>query len=257
MLRADSRSPGPGGVGDGLPALPDGEPVLHRWFVLAMAALVLLGLVVIVWALTAVRGTDIPPAARRPPGDSTVTHARGDAALGEDTSTDPGPQCAAGIDVIGDASARAIAHSALGATCQLLQLENFALAEEGLARWADENGVLRFAVFELTGVEDSARVEGGQLVIELNAKFQFEDGARAAPAIVHELAHLAQDWPVSAADELRAAELTALACSELVLGDEPPRVCRDARALLDEDDPLGALEDAGFPTSSTDDGGTG
>ena len=248
MLRSERvGSPGPGGVGDGLPALPDGEPVLHRWFVLAMVGLVVVGLGVIVWALTAVRGTDIPPAARRPPGDDEVTHDRGDAALGSDTTAEAGPSCAAKIDVVGDASARATARRALGAVCQLLQDDDFAVASEGLDRWVEQDGALRFAVFELTGVDDSARVDDERLVIELNAKFQFEDGARAAPAVVHELVHAAQPWPVTAADELRAVELTDLACDQLVLGDEPPRVCRDARELLEQDDPLGALVGAGFP----------
>ena len=45
----------PGGVGDGLPHTSDGEPLLHRWFVLAMIGLSLVAtvLTVVVLFLTA------------------------------------------------------------------------------------------------------------------------------------------------------------------------------------------------------------
>ena len=249
MKRRDGEL-GPGGVGDGLPALPTGEPVLHRWFVIAMLILVPIGIGVTVWAFMSVRTTDLPAAARHPPGSATVTHDRGDAALSQVDESEPGPDCAEGITLVGDEGQRATARRALAAVCQLIQREDrLAVAGEGLSTWIGQAGVLRIAVFELTGVDDSARLDEGRVVIELNAKFQFEDATRAAPAVIHELVHLAHGMPgrvVTAQAELAAVEASAVACSELVLDDDPPRVCSDARELLEAEDPLAELVAAGF-----------
>ncbi len=71
----------PGGVGDGLPALPDGEPVLARWFVVAMLVLGLVAVGMTVFALTrrAAPPAEVFPAAeRRTPGTAEVTHDRGE-----------------------------------------------------------------------------------------------------------------------------------------------------------------------------------
>lgn len=251
MARIEFRQrPGPGGVDDGLPQDALGAPLLPRWFAIAMVVLVPAGLIVVAWAFLSIGRPSIDPAARRPPGSATVTHERGDAALNEIRSAEPGPGCAAGITLVGDASARAIARRALEEVCRLLPREGFAAARRGLERWVKAGGVLRVAVFELTGLDSSARTEGGAVVVELNAKFQFEEGARAAPAIVHELTHLAGDWPgqpLTAEAELEAVRTQLAACERLSPTRDPPRGCRDARELLAEPDPLARLRAAGFP----------
>lgn len=246
---ADDRSAA--GSGDGLPTLPSGEPVLARWFVVLLLVLVPAGVAVIVWAFTAIEGTSIPPAERRPPGDAAATHDRGEAAFGDADTTAAGPGCAAGITLVGDAGARAAGRVALSATCQLLELERFEPAWRGLERWVASGGLLRVAVFERTGLDSSTRVgEGGRLVVELNAKFQFEDAARAAPTVVHELTHLAAGMPgtpVTAPAELAAVRAQHDACQRLGFRSDPPRGCRDAAELLDDPDPLGRLVAAGYP----------
>lgn len=251
MARIEFRQrPGPGGVDDGLPQDALGAPLLHRWFAIAMVVLVPAGLIVVAWAFLSISRPRIDPAARRPPGSATVTHERGDAALNQIRSAEPGPACAAGITVVGDASARATARRALEEVCRLLPRDGFAGARRGLQRWATAGGVLRMAVFELTGLDSSARTEDGAVVVELNAKFQFEPGTRAAPAIVHELSHLAGDWPgqpVTAEAELDAVRAQLAACQRLGLTRDPPRACRDARELLAEPDPVGRLRAAGLP----------
>ncbi|MDP9022484.1 MAG: hypothetical protein M3N57_07275 [Actinomycetota bacterium] len=242
--------PGPGGVDDGLPSDPTGAPLLHRWFAIAVAVLVPVGLVVVIWAFLSISRPQIEPAARRPPGDATVTHERGGATLNHVRTAEPGPDCAAGITLVGDESARATSRRALSAVCQLLQRPDLGVARTGLERWAASSGMLRIAVFELTGVESSARVEDGATVVEINAKFQFEPGARAAPAIIHELVHLGQGFPgrpVTARDELAAVQAQRLACERLALGDNPPRGCQDVRELLSELDPLDSIRRAGYP----------
>lgn len=239
-------------MGDGLPALPSGEPVLARWFVLALLLLVPIGLAVIAWAFLSVGRPSIDPAARRPPGSATVTHERGDAALNEVRIVEPGPDCARDTVMIGDDSARATLRRALGATCQLLGAPEYSTAREGLARWKSNRGIIRLAVFELTGVDGSSRLEDARLVVELNAKFQFEPGARAAPVILHELVHFAQHMPgrpVTADGELAAMKAQELACERLVFDIDPPRACRDAAELLASPHPLARLEAAGYPAS--------
>ncbi len=237
---------------DGLPTLPTGEPILQRWFVIAMIVLVPVALGVSVWAgVVAFRGDDpIPPAERRPPGDAEVTIARGDAHVPETDEEEPGPACAESITVVGDRIARAAGVRALEATCELLRSGDFAPARDGLREWVRSDGVLRVAAFELTGVESSARLEAGRLVVELNSRFQFEDATRAAPAMIHQLTLLAEpDFPgrpISAEAQLRGTQAQALACDRLRLADPAPRGCLDASELLAEDDPLGALVSAGY-----------
>lgn len=238
---------------DGLPTLPTGEPVLHRWFVVAMLVLVPIGLGVSVWAATQVFGQEtIPPAERRPPGDELVTVERGDAVLGTVEDSDPGPSCAQAVRVVGDPGARAAGGRALGAACSLLRTGQFSEAQLGLVEWTANRGQLRFAVFELSGVESSLRRgDDGRLVLELNAAFQFEDATRAAPAILGQLTMLAQDdfpgAPVTARSALAGIRAQATACDRLVFTGEPPRGCLDVEELLAEPDPLTRLVDAGYP----------
>ncbi|MFN2555600.1 MAG: hypothetical protein ABR592_01795 [Nitriliruptorales bacterium] len=249
--RSSARS-SPGGVGDGLPALPSGEPLLARWFVLTLLVLIPTGLAVIGWAFLSGSRPPIDAASRRPPGSETVTHERGEAALNEIRLTESGPDCASDILMVGDDSARAALRRALGATCQLLAEPEHATALTGLRRWASSRGIIRMAVFELTGVDGSARLEEGRLVVELNAKFQFESGARAAPVIIHELVHFAQGMPgrpVTAEGELAAMEAQELACDRLVMAEQPPRACLDADELLTSSEPIERLEAAGYPRS--------
>lgn len=241
----------PGGVGDGLPSLPSGEPVLARWFVISMLVLGVAGVVVAIWAFSSIRGIELGVAERRPPGTAEVTHDRGSAVLAEDPTSATGPGCAEPIALIGDEGARAAAARALSAACQLLASGDFPAAAAGLEAWIAGDGVLRFAVFERNGVDSSARVEDGRIVIELNAKFQFQrpNASLAAPFILHELVHVGQDdWPgapVSDAAELRAMQTQLRACGRLS-GEPIPRGCHDAAELLDMADPLTGLNEAGY-----------
>jgi hypothetical protein len=238
-------------VTDGLPTLPTGEPVLHRWFVLLMLMLVPIGLAVSVWAYLSIPREVLLPEQRRPVGDGAVTIDRGDAELGASTDTEPGPACAGDVTLVGDDGTRAAGRRALGATCQLLATGALPAASEGLEIWIASGARLRFAAFELSGVESSARREDGTTVIELNAKFVYEDATRAAPALIHQLVLLTDpDWPgapVGATSELAATRAQADACGRLTFVDAPPRGCRDVDELLATEDPRARLVAAGFP----------
>lgn len=224
--------------------------MLARWFVLLMLLLVPVALAVTVWAWTAIDRAPIDPASRRPPGDGQVTVARGAATLPTTTTTEEGPDCASGIVIVGDDGARAAARRALGATCQLLRSGRLPLAAAGLEEWRASGGRIRLATFELSGVESSARLEDGTVVVELNAKFAFEDATRAAPAIVHQLGLIADpSWPgatVAASTALAATREQAEACARLVVQEGPPRGCLDVDELLALDDPLAALVAVGW-----------
>lgn len=251
----------PGGVADGLPSLPDGEPLLQRWFVIPMLVLVVVGLGVSIWMASALlTREELTVAERRPPGTAEVTHDRGQAVLNDTAETEPGPGCADGIELFGDAGGRGTVRAALEATCQLLATGDYSLAQVGMERWIASGGQARVAVFELTGVESSARVElveaipdTERIVIELNPRFQFEPGFRAAPMVVHELVHLATGWPgepVTAEAELAAMQAQHEACLALGLTEEPPRGCLDAELLVEAPDALQRLRDAGYRPGS-------
>jgi hypothetical protein len=234
---------------DGLPTLPTGEPVLARWFVVLMLLLVPAAIGVTVWAVLSIPDAEIGAAERRPPGDGQVTYDRGDAMLGETLDAEAGPACAGNVELLGDEGGRAAARVAMRAVCEALRTPGLDEARDGLRAMA--GGQLQFAIFERSGVESSTRVEDGVPTIELNAKFQFEDAARAAPVVIHELTLLGGDFPgrpVGATAAVRATEAQALACDALDLLDEddPPRGCLDAVELLRHEDPVGELLAAGM-----------
>lgn len=235
---------------DGLPTLPTGEPVLQRWFVIALLGLAVVAVAVSVWAFLAIDREPLSAAERRPAGGPEVTIDRGQAQLAETVDAVPGPDCAQAIRLVGDAGSQAAARVALRGACALIATGDFPEARAGLVNWVAGDGQLRIATFELSGVESSTRVEGDRLVMELNAKFQFEDAIRGAPAVIHQLGLLADDrWPgqvVAADTELAAARSQQQACASLDLGDDPPRGCLDVDELLAEPDPLAALVAVGF-----------
>ena len=249
---SDQRPPLPPLKGDGLPALPTGEPVLARWFVITMLLLAPVAIGVTVWAFLSIPGAEElpPPADRRPPGDGTVTIDRGEAELGETLESEDGPGCAEDIEMVGDSGTRAASRRALEAVCSLLGMGDYPLAREGLREWRAADGKLRFATFEVAAVDGSARVEDDRIVLELNARFLFEDARRAAPVVLHQLVLIGDPaWPgapVSAERELRAAEIHADACDRMTFQTQEPPGCGDVRDLLAEPDPLAALIEAGF-----------
>lgn len=252
MSASDPRDPLPPLVDDGLPTLPTGEPVLQRWFVIAMLVLVPVAIVVTLWGLFSVDRAQLSAAERRPAGGAEVTIARGEAMVSETLDVEPGPGCAQAIRIVGDEGSRAAARVALRGACDLIDTGDFPRARDGLADWIAGNGMMRIATFGMSGVESSTRVEDDRLVMELNAKFQFEDAISAAPAVIHQLHLIADDaWPgapVGARAELDAAGAQHDACQRLegAFENEAPRGCLDVRQLLADDDPITALLEVGF-----------
>lgn len=248
----------PGGVGDGLPAMPDGEPLLARWFVLAMLLLSVAAVGLTVYALSqraAPPSEAFPAAERRNPGTAEVTHDRGQVVLAEDVTADMPVTCAPDVRLVGDEGGRATLRRAFGVLCQQLASDedgSLAQVAAGLAELDDRSGIVRVAQAVATGIDSSARIEDGVPVVELAPKFQFENARLAAPFLAHELFHLGSDaWPgapVDAAAELAAMRVQHEVCGALrVPADRLPRGCGDAAELLADDDPVDALREAGFP----------
>lgn len=246
----DPRSTLPELQGDGLPTLPNGEPVLQRWFVIVLIVLALAAIGVTVWAFGSIDRERLTAAERRPAGGAEVTIARGEATLAETLEAQPGPDCAQAIRLIGDRGSRAAAAVAVAGACELIATGDFPQARQGLVDWIASGGQLRIATFELAGVESSSRLEEGRIVMELNAKFQFEDAVMGSPAVLHQLELIADpEWPgrpVGAATELAAARSQQEACERLDFPGPPPRGCLDVAELLAEDDPIAALLAVGY-----------
>lgn len=254
----------PGGVdprgsrrlGDGLPALPDGEPVLARWFVILMLllSLVAVGMTVVALTRRAAPPAEVFPAAeRRNPGTAEVTHERGDPQVAEDDTVEQTVTCAPDVRLVGDEGGRVTLRRAFGVLCAQLDADDGSLAQvaAGLAALDDAAGIARVSLAAATGVDSSARIEDGTPVIELAPKFQFDNARLAAPFLAHELFHLGSEtWPgapVDAAHELAAMRVQDEVCRALrVPADQRPRGCQDAAELLAADDPLAALRDAGY-----------
>ncbi|MCC5947239.1 MAG: hypothetical protein JJT89_02180 [Nitriliruptoraceae bacterium] len=235
---------------DGLPTLPTGEPVLQRWFVIALLALAVLALAVSVWAWLSIDREELSAAERRPAGGEQVTIERGAAQLSETRDASPGPDCAQALRLVGDSGSQAAARVAVQGACDLIATGDYPRARAGLVELIAGDGQIRIATFELSGVESSTRVEDGRLVLELNAKFQFEDARRGTPAVIHQLELLTDEgWPgaaVAASTELDAAHSQQRACRDLALDDEPPRGCLDVDELLAAEDPIADLVAVGF-----------
>ncbi len=235
---------------DGLPTLATGEPVLARWFVIVMLLLVPAAIATTIGFWSAIDRD--PPAAteRQPVGDAFITMARGDALFPATDEVEDGPSCMAGIALVGDSSARAASRRALLATCQLLRSGDMPTAVRGLERLLAGDALMRVGTFERSGVDASMRLEDERLVLELNARYLFEDATRAAPNVVQQLALLGDgEWPgdvVSAQAQVRALGELLAACRRLSLPDGIPRPCLDAQELLGADDPVVDLVAVGY-----------
>jgi len=210
--------------------------------VLTALVLVPVALLAVVAAFLVAGPDEVPLAARRPPPADGLTHAVGPfEVVDADPRAVPDP-CPAlvGVRVAGGEDDRATLAAGLAPLCDLA-LEPPVAAR--LEAFGDAGGVVRFATFEDTGIDVTARLDGGEILV--NARFAEIPPPLVAPLVAAQLATLAGD-PGSAVTALAARRAEAGVCAALPPEVRRSRACGDARALTALPDPLTALREAGY-----------
>lgn len=221
-----------------------GDPLLPRWFVLIALATVPVAIVALVAALTLAVPGEVPVAERRPPPGGGLVTGVGAISVGDSRPTTYGAACPNldGVQVAGTDAERDVLGRGLAVLCNT-PLDD--ATADRLERFASAGGVVRFAVFEATGVDSTADLESTPPRILLNAKFRGTTPAYVAPLVAHDVTFLDAD-PATARAALAARRVEDAVC-ERVLGDRrPSRACDDAAELVALPDPLAALRAAGF-----------
>lgn len=229
------------------------DQVLPRWFVLTALALIPVALAAVVVVFVAFGSDPLPPAERRPPPAGGLTTGVGDFTVGPSVPVPVEGLCPSldGTQVAGTEADRAVLATGLQALCDIRLDAELALR---LRAFAQAGGVVRFAQFEVTGVDSTAQLDASPPRILVNAKFARTDPTWIAPLVAHDVTFLQRD-PATAEAALAAREVEAMVCERLFTGHagsppapsrRPSRGCNDAAAVLALPDPLTALRDAGF-----------
>lgn len=221
---------------EGLPVDELDEPILPRWFVMTLLVSIPVAVVVFVVAFFFAAGGDTPLAERRPPPDGGLTSAVGAMETGDREPVAHDPACPAvdGFWVAGTELDRATLAQGLDLLCDAP-----ADVRARVAEFAATGPVMRFAAFEKTGVD----VTGDDDTVFVNARFSRTPPSVIGPLVAYQAVVTAGDAS-EAATILGARRIEFEACDALV--DERSRPCDDAADLLALQDPLAALEDAGF-----------
>lgn len=220
------------------------EQLLPRWFVLLCVALVPVAIVVAVVALASVDREPIPLGERRPAPAAGLTHDVGEYQVGDSQPVVYADACPLleGVSIAGGGADQEVLRRGLAGVCNTTLPSD---VEESVRRFAQEGGVVRFALFTNRGVDSAAVVDGSPPTILVNARLQQSDPLWISPVIVHDIVTLAEG-PGTADGALAARQAEALVCDRLLGGRQVSRGCLDARELLALPDPEAALRDAGY-----------
>ena len=221
------------------------DQVLPRWFVLTALVMVPVAIAALVAAFVVSGPDEVPVAARRPTPTPALTTEVGDLLVGDSSPAPLEAPCSLleGLRVAGTPADRRVLAEGLAALCEVELSPDVA---GGVTGFAGSAGVVRFAQFQNTGVDSTARRDAA--VILVNARFSVTEPRWIAPLVVHDLVTLAGE-PGSAQTALAARRSEAALCDDLFGGIDqaaPSRACADAAALLAQDDPLAALRAVGF-----------
>lgn len=219
-----------------------GEQLLPRWFIVLAVVMVPVAIAAVVAAVLVFDAAEVPVSERRPPPAGGLTHAVGELAVGASDPVAYDPRCAllAGMRIAGEERDRAVLSAGLDALCDA-DLDD--ATAERVAAFAEDGGVVRFAVFEATGVDSSADLDGRRVLV--NAKFSQMVPAWIAPLVAHDVT-LLDLGPQRAEAALQARRVEHAVCTDLFAEVRPSRACEDAAGLLALDDPLAALRAAGY-----------
>lgn len=219
------------------------EQLLPRWFVILALVSVPVAITALVAAFAQFGSDDLPVAERRPPPAAGLTSAVGELAVGDaDPVAYAAEDCplADGIRIAGEDADRAALSAGLDALCAA---ELDPATADRIGAFAEDGGVVRFAVFEATGVDSAADLDGDRILV--NAKFSQTTPAWIAPLIAHDATLLALE-PGEAESALTARRAEAAVCRSLFADARPSRACEDAAALVSAPDPLADLRQAGY-----------
>jgi hypothetical protein len=184
------------------------------------------------------RTTEVPLAERRPADGVGEIH------TGETEPVTYERACPLleGVRIAGGPSDQESLRAAIAALCNVPLPDD---VSDRLRRFAEAEGVVRFAVFERSAVDVTSDLAADPPVVYPNARFTQTDPLWIAPLLVHETVFLVVDH-TTADGLLEARRAEHRVCQLLLSGRREPQGCRDAAALLDLPDPLAALRDAGF-----------
>lgn len=240
--RDRARFNGSGDPWRGAPTGELGDQVLPRWFVLSAIALVVIATIVLAVALALPQREGIAVEARRPPPSAEYTTDAGEVQAGTSQPQAYDAPCPLlqGIRLAGTPVDQARLREGLAGLCNIRLPDDVAA---DVRSFAEEDGVVRFAIFQATGVDSTASRHGATILV--NARFQRTDPLWIAPLIVHD-ATMRRPGRATAEGALQARRAELTTC-DLLLGTRPrSRGCADAAAVVNLDDPLGALRAAGF-----------
>ncbi len=220
------------------------DQLLPRWFVVTAVVSVPLAIAALAAAFVVFGPDEVPVAARRPRPAGELTNAVGRFDIGASQPERYAEACPmlAGVQVAGTAADRAALRTGLAGLCNTTLPDEVAAR---LSRFAAAGGVVRFAQFEATGVDSTARLGADPPVVLVNARLQRTDPLWIAPLVAHDTTYLDTD-PTTAAGALEARQVEDLVCDRLLQGRRESRGCDDAEALLALPDPLTALREAGY-----------
>ncbi len=219
---------------EGLPTDELAEPLLPRWFVLLALVTVPVALALFVYAFFGFGRAETPVAERRPPPAQQLTSDVGALVVGDRPPRAHDAACpdVDGVLVAGTERDRAHLGAGLDALCAAPPEARGAIA-------ALDGAELRFAAFEASGVD----VTGSEETVYVNARFSQQPADLIAPLVAYQ-AVVTRGDAAEARTVLAARRAELLACDALL--DTPGRACEDARELLELDDSVAELEDAGF-----------
>lgn len=220
------------------------EQLLPRWFVVLCVTLVPVAVIAAIAAFAVFDTDEVPVAQRRPPPSDELTHDVGDYAVG---TSEPVPYTDAcprlhGVHIAGSEADQQALRLGLAALCNTSLPP---VITDHLERFAQDQGIVRFAQFQSTGIDSAALLDANPPQILLNAKLQRGDPLWIAPVVVHDVMLLA-GTPDTAQAALTARQAEDLVCDRVLGGRRESRGCDDAEELLSLPDPLEALRSAGY-----------
>lgn len=220
------------------------DQLLPRWFVLLCLALIPVALVSMIAAFVVFGKGGVGVAERRPPPAQGLSSDVGDYVVGASRPAPYDAPCSMldGVQIAGTAEDQRVLRLGLAGLCNTTLPP---VIEDRVARFAANDGVVRFAQFQSTGVDSTAALAEQPPVILLNAKFQRTDPLWIAPLIAHDTTFVNVN-PATAAGALEARRAEDLVCDRLLSGRRESRGCNDAEELVGSPDAEDMLRGAGF-----------